>query len=103
MAGETILGGYEHEQGFQLAEARRLHVFNRYALGAPTVTVNVRRSGLATVRAGDWVVLNLSWFPDYVTARRGLLALAQITALADLDCAWRRVTAEIVTPLEAES
>jgi hypothetical protein len=45
------------------------------------------------------VVVDLSWFPDYSTGKRGLLAMGQVIALGDLDCAWRQAVIEIVTPL----
>lgn len=98
-SAEPVLTTREDEAGFRLSQLRQLHVQNRYALGAPTISVAVMRTAIPTHRAGDWVLLDLTWLPDYVTARRGLVALAQIVALGDLDCAWRQVLVEVVVPL----
>jgi len=100
---QPVSGDIADETGFQLFELRRAHLINRYSLGAPTMSVNVMRAAFPTLRAGSWVVLNLSWFPDYVTARRGLLGLAQVIAIGDLDCAWRHILVEQVVPIEPES
>lgn len=96
---EPVLASREAELGFLLSQLRQLHVQNRYTLGAPTISVNVMRSAIPTHRAGDWVLLDLTWLPDYVTSRRGLIALAQIVALGDLDCAWRQLLLEVVVPV----
>jgi hypothetical protein len=45
---------------------------------------------------GDWLIVNLSWMPDYVTGRRNLFGLAQIVSLGELDCAWRNPTLELL-------
>jgi hypothetical protein len=97
-----VSGDVTQEQGHQLAELRNQHVLARYSLGAPAIDVNVMRAGIALLRAGSWVALDLSWLPDYVTQRRGLLGMGQIVAMGDLDCAWRRVLIEQVVP-EQES
>lgn len=98
--GNPVLdGGATAETGYGLAFERRDHVLNRYSLGAPTMVVNVRRDLTPTLRAGSWVRVWLSWFPDYVTGERGLIALCQIVAIGDLDCVWRQVTMEQVLPL----
>lgn len=96
---DPIGGDQTLETAFQLSAERQLHVQNRYTLGAPTITVAVMREAIPLLRAGDWVVLDLTWLPDYVTARRGLVALGQVVALGDLDCAWRQLTLEVVVPL----
>jgi hypothetical protein len=57
---------------------------------------NVRRETVPDLRTGDWVLLNLTHLPDYVTERRGLEGLGQVVGLAHLDCAWDRVTVEQV-------
>jgi hypothetical protein len=90
------------EQGYQLAQLRQLHLHNRYSLGAPAFSANVMRTALPLLRAGSWVIVGLSWLPDYITQRRGLVALGQVLSLGDLDCAWRNVLIELVVPL-AES
>lgn len=85
------------ETGYQLADLAQRYLLARYRFGAPTLSVAVRRVDVPTVRAGDWLVIDLSWMPDYVTGRRGLLALGQVVALGELDCQWRQVTVEVVT------
>jgi hypothetical protein len=97
--GEGLPEDIENEQGHYLARQRQLHVHNRYSLGAPVMTVDVRRDATLSLRAGSWVMIDLTWFPDYVTRFRGLVSLGQVIALGDLDCRWRRVTMEVVTPL----
>lgn len=94
LSGLTI----EDETGYQLAEVAGRELLARYALGAPTVAVRVRRAAAGALRAGSWCVLQLSWLPDYVTARRGLMALGQVVSIEDLDCAWRQVVVEVVVP-----
>ena len=55
-SGDSALeGGMSAETGYLLAFERRDHVLNRYALGAPTMTVNVRRAYTPDMRAGEWV------------------------------------------------
>jgi hypothetical protein len=90
------------ELGNQLAQDRGKYLINRYSYGAPTITVAVRRAATVLLRNGDWVLLDLSWLPDYVTNRRGLLALGQIVSLGDLDCAWRQLLIEQVSPITEE-
>lgn len=93
-----VSGDIEDEVGWQLAQDRGNYLLARYALGAPTVQVHVRRSAIPDVRCGSYVILNLSWFPDYVTQRRGLLALGQVVAIGELNCHWRRLLVEVVNP-----
>jgi len=97
------LGGLTNEElGWQLSQLRQLHVQRRYSLGSPAITVPVMRHATSTLRAGSWVVVDLSWLPDYVTRRRGLLALGQVVSLGDLDCAWRQAMIEMVVPILPE-
>jgi len=111
--GATILG-LPNETGYQLAQDRKLYVFNRYRYGAQAVRVPVIRSlhlGVpellthysALLRPGGWVRFTLSWIPDYALQRRGASMLGQIIAIADEDCAWRTLTIEEVLPLPTES
>lgn len=86
------------EQGAVLALLRSLYLRPRYAFGAPTISLPVMRSHTYGLRAGSWVAVDLSWLPDYVTRRRGLVGLAQVVALGDLDCAWRNAMLEMVLP-----
>lgn len=89
--------GIEDEISWQLFQARRLHLIGRTDMGAPVYTVHVRRAVTAALRAGDWVRPRMSWMPEYATLRRALAGDAQIIAIADLDCAWRRLTMEAVS------
>lgn len=100
---QPVTGAVEDETGYRLFLLRYLHLMNRYRLGAPAFRVNVMRSAFPTLRAGSWVAVNLSWLPDYLTRRRGLVALAQVLSLGDLDCSWRGILVELVVPIEPES
>lgn len=104
----------EDEQSYQLAQDRRLHVFDRFRRGAQTIQVPVIRSlhvhvperiqhYSAPLRAGDWVRIDLTWFPDYATQRRGMQTTGQIVAINDVDCAWRVLLVEEVLPTEGAS
>ncbi len=95
-------GDVEDEEGWQLAQERRFYLEPRYKLGAPAFSFNVIRSSVPLLRAGSWAAVDLSWLPDYTTGKRGLVALVQVIALGDLDCAWRWLLVEQVVPL-AES
>lgn len=88
----------EDETGYQLCEAKAQYMLARYSLGAPAVQLMLIASEFASLRAGDWVLADLSWLPDYVTGRRGLLALCQVVALGENDCGWRAATLEVVPP-----
>jgi hypothetical protein len=89
----------EEEEGFIQAEARRLYVFDRYRRGAQIVHIPVRRDSTATMRAGDWVNLGLTWIPDYILQRRGGAFGGQILAIRDVDCAWRVLLIEEALPV----
>lgn len=91
----------EDEVGYGLAQDRQAVILERWGLGAPSMNLTVMREAIPDLRAGDWVLLNLTWFPDYLTGRRGLTGLAQVIALSDLDCAWRRLTVEQVLESDA--
>lgn len=84
-----------NEQGFILALERADNVFARFGFGPQLVTVNCRRAVTATLRPGDWVILTPSWMPEFATRRRNMDRLAQVVAVDDLDCAWRRFTFEL--------
>jgi hypothetical protein len=93
----------EDEVGYQLSLLRKLYIFDRYVDGAQIIQVPVMRDYTATLRAGDWVTVDLSWFPDYLTQRRGFVTGGQILAIHDVDCAWRILLIEEAFPLEEES
>ena len=83
------------EQGWINAAERAATLLPRYAFGTPIIEVDVRRDATKTLRAGSWIGVDLSWMPDYATGRRGLQRYAQIFELPDLNCAWRRIRAEL--------
>jgi hypothetical protein len=88
------------ELGYGHASDRDLYVMHRYRHGTPIIEVPVMREYCATIRAGDWVRVDLSWFPEYTTQERGILCGAQVLAVYDVDCAWRILLIERVTTLE---
>lgn len=90
----------EAEKGYQHALARELYIFDRYKDGAPAWSLAVMRDFTSQLRAGDWVTTDLSWLPDYLTRRRGLITGGQILAVHDVDCAWRILLIEEAFPLE---
>ena len=91
------LGLLADEWGWQLAAERRVHVFGRWRFGTPYADLTCLRSLTATLRVGDWLTVEPSWMPSYATGERGITdGYAQIIAIADLDCAWRRLTVELV-------
>lgn len=111
---ERPILGQQNEGGHGLAQDRRLHVFDRFRRGAQTIQVPVMRSlhihvperiqhYSAVLRAGDWVRMDLSWFPDYATRRRRMQSTGQIVAINDVDCAWRVLLIEEVLPTEGAS
>ena len=102
VVGKPVMS-LEDETGYQLSLLRKLHIFDRYKDGAQIIQVPVMRSATATLRAGDWVTVDLTWFPDYLTRRRRLITGAQILAIHDVDCAWRILLLEEAFPLEEES
>ncbi|MGK2854578.1 MAG: hypothetical protein ACSLE3_10855, partial [Microbacteriaceae bacterium] len=99
--GEALSTGQQAETGWILSDARALHLLDRYSYGAPSMRFPVLRTATPGLRAGSWVVIDLSWLPDYLTSRRGLLALGQVIALNDLDCHWREALVELAGTLPA--
>lgn len=98
---EPVTGDIEDETGWQLGFSAANDLLLRYAYGAPSWKLPVTRARLRDERVGSWVVVNLSWMPDYETGRRNLFGLAQITSLGELDCAWRSPTLELVVTDES--
>lgn len=88
------------EYAATLAAERRLYVFDRYNYGAQAIQLPVRRTDSALWKAGDWIVVDVPWIPDYVLRRRGALWGGQIMSIEDLNCAWRVVLLEEAVPLE---
>lgn len=97
-----VSGNVEDEEGWQMAQEANFYLMSRYKHGAPAFQINVIRTTVPLLRCGSWAAVDLSWLPDYTTGKRGLVALVQVIALGDLDCAWRRLLVEQVVPL-AES
>ncbi len=89
----------ELEVGAVLAGDRKLYVFDRYNTGAQTIEIPVKRAVSKTLKPGQWIVVDLSWLPDYVLRRRGASWGGQIVAIHDIDCAWRIVLIEEAVPL----
>lgn len=86
------------EIGYGHALNRHTYIFHRYEYGAVVIEVPVRRDYCATLRAGDWVRTDLSWFPRDETGRRRLIMSGQILAIHDVDCEWRILLIEKVEP-----
>lgn len=89
--------------GFTVTEDGESQAFERYQnlllrrqLGTELVVVPCMRAFTSHLRAGDWVRCKLTWIPNQDTGRRTVDHLAQILAIADLDCAWREITMELV-------
>ncbi len=87
------------EQGWLHAQERRLYVFDRYVNGAQAVRIPVRRSFSATFQPGEWVIVDISWIPDYLLKRRGGVFGGQLLAIEDVDCAWRVLLIEEALPV----
>lgn len=96
---ETGEPGSIEETGRLQANDRRLYIFDRFRNGAQAVRVAGRRNALMFLRTGNWVILDLSWLPDYVTRRRGAQFVGQVIAIADLNCMWRELLVEEALPI----
>ena len=94
------LNDLDDEVGYGLFQDRRAYILDRYEYGAQIIIVPVKRSRTYGLRAGDWVVVDLSWLPDYVTQRRDAAWLGQVIAIKDLDCAWRELIIEEALPVD---
>lgn len=99
--GSAVDGDETAEVGYQLAQLRNTHVKGRYVKGAPNFPVTVMRSGTQGIRAGSFVAMDIPWLPDpYITGRRGLTGIAQVMGIAELDCAWREMSIEMLPGIE---
>lgn len=69
------------EVGWRLAMARSADALTRFGSGAQQCKITAKASnlGVYAAEAGDWVIVNVSWLPDYQTRRRGIMRLMQIT------------------------
>lgn len=83
--GEALVAGAETVN--ILAAAANAEVLGRYSNGAPAIVVKLRRSVFGELREGDFVPVQLSWFPG--TTRRGLnWDAAQVLSIEQTDCEW---------------
>lgn len=64
----------------------------RFANGAQKATATCRASLTESIQAGDWVLLGVSWMPDYVTRRRGINRLMQVVNVELMEPHKRRFT-----------
>jgi hypothetical protein len=87
----SALGDVYDEMGAKLAMLRSYQATDRFAQGAQELTIRARRSDAAVeaAREGDWCTVGLSWMPDYLTRKRGINRLVQITRIKNLDAAWK--------------
>lgn len=96
--GEQVVVS-EDEIGRQLAADRNLYIFDRYKNGAQIISILVRRHFSSTLRPGSFVIVDLSWIPDYILRRRGGAFGGQVLAIREMDCAWRMMVIEEILPL----
>lgn len=87
----------------ELAENRRVNLFNRLRYGTPTFQLSAFRIATFDARTGDFVRVRISWMPNYSTQMRHMDILAQALGIADLDCNLRRFTLESCGPWPLES
>ncbi|HEX7240640.1 MAG TPA: hypothetical protein VF263_10255, partial [Longimicrobiaceae bacterium] len=90
--GEPLTGDVADEIGHHLAMERATQALDRFLYGAQRISARCRRSATVGLRVGDWVLVALSWLPEYGTGRRGSNRLAQVVAVKDLNPAWRELT-----------
>lgn len=78
-----------------MVQKAKFDVLDRYAQGAQSTSVSVRRSRIPNVRAGQFIPWNLMHLPDRLTGLRGsTVDAAQILSLRDDDCVWRTLLLE---------
>ena len=85
----SFLPELQDEIGHQLADARKRQIVNRFRFGGQHFRVKVRRSVSEGWTVGQWALVQLSQFPDYVSGIRGSNRLAQIVSAKTLNGAWR--------------
>jgi hypothetical protein len=85
--GGPLTGDILDELGTQLARARAKELFDRFAYGAQRMSIKALRSdtAVAALNVGDWVTVGVTWMPDYVTGKRGIDRLAQVSRIQDMD------------------
>ncbi len=87
--GQPWTGDVADEIGHQVATERGVQALDRFVFGGQRIRARCLRSATKSLKAGDWVLVALSWLPDYKTGVRGSNRLAQIIAAKDLDPATR--------------
>lgn len=80
-------GGLAAEYGYYLAQRIQTALIDRFSLGGQHCMVTALRSD-ASVRGllgGQWVIMAVTWLPDYVTKVRGINRLMQVIDVKDTD------------------
>lgn len=79
------------EVGNFLGKKTGYTIIDRFKWGAPAPSVRVKRSNitLEALKVGDWVDVQISWFPDYETHIRGGGRLMQIVSSKVVDPTWK--------------
>ena len=92
--GAPINGDVASELGTKLAVARSFDAINRFSQGAQRMEVEAIRdaAGVSALQVGDWVIIAVSWLPDYISQKRGINRLAQVTKIKDLNPNVRSLT-----------
>lgn len=75
------------ELGRQLALARWKELKDRFAYGAQRISAKAFRSDSAVsgIKIGDWVLVGISWLPDYESGVRGISRIGQVVKIQDMD------------------
>lgn len=89
---QPISGDVADETAYQVARERARQALNRLLYGGQALQADVLRSAFPDLRPGDWVMVELSWLPDYRDRTRGTFRLAQVLGVRDSDPITRRLT-----------
>lgn len=74
------------EVGALISARRGEELLRRFTNGAQVVNTLCRRTAaVENLREGDWVIMAVSWLPDYITRRRGINRLMQVMKLGRAD------------------
>lgn len=79
-SGVPLTGDTSQDVGARLAAQRAVALVDRFGSGAQEATIraSMADAGVRAAQEGDWVVLGVSWLPDYQTRVRGISRLMQI-------------------------
>lgn len=80
------------EVGSQVSARINEAFIRRFSNGAQSAVATCRASATYQVKVGDWVILAVSWLPDYKTGRRGISRLMQVTKVEKPEPHKRRFT-----------